>query len=151
MRKASDISNSELKKSQIIRPDTVVSATSRSSDKTKKSVKTEKTGKSDSSNDGRTSKSGASDGETNNKTSILPKSKPSKSKSKSDIIDFEPRKDTTIKFEGDMYKDEKHIKKLDANQFIGYLIEFFDENEDIIMPPPDFDNEDSKFIVAYII
>jgi hypothetical protein len=154
----SDISESEIKKSQTIRPDTVVSATSNSSDKTKKTIKTEKTDKSDSSDekteksktDGRTSKSGASDGETDNRSSISPRTKPSRSKSTK--IDFEPRKDATIKFEDDMYKGEKHYKKLDANQFIGYLTEFFDENEDIIMPPPDYiDNDDSKIIVAYII
>jgi hypothetical protein len=155
MRNASNISESQINKSQIIRPDTVVSATSNSSDKTKKTIKTEKTGKSDSSdektektiNDGRTSKSGASDNETDNRSSISPKGKPKRSKSTK--IDFEPRNDATIKFEDEMYKDEKHYKMLDANQFIGYLIEFFDENEDIIMPPPDYiDNDDSKFIVA---
>lgn len=157
LRKASDVSESETKKSQTNRPDTVVSGTSNSSDKTKKTTKTEKTDKSDSSdgktektvNEDKTSKSGDSDNETENKTSISPTNKALTTK-KSTVKDYQPKKDATIRFEDEAYKAEKHHKLLDANLFIGYLTEFFEEEQDILMPPPDY-NDESKLMNNYIV
>lgn len=150
IRKTSNASDDETKKSQTNRPETSNSQTSKSSDKTKKTTKTDKTEKTEKTDkddktekDDRTSKnSDDEDKDSNDGTSVVPTS--SKSPVKKAVKDYVP-KETTISFEDDLFKKEKYIKELDANLFVAYLPEFLDEEEDIIVPHSEnTDNSKSK-------
>ena len=46
-----------------------------------------------------------------------------------------------IKFEDEAFKTERFEKMLDANLFMGYLIDFFEENEDIMLVVNDDNNK----------
>ena len=66
---------------------------------------------------------------------------------KNDTKVSEANKETTIIFEEDLYKKEKKTKELDANLFVGYIIEFFEEEEDIIIPPTDIIDGNSPHFI----
>lgn len=144
------------------RPETTGSKTSQSSDKTKKTTKTLKTeNDGTTSNDGKTSNDGRTsyDGKTENdgktekdgdsdddgKTSMSATSKyPDTTAKNDDQTVVSEKKASTIVFEDELFKKEKFTKQMDVNLFIGYCIDFYEEESDILLPVNDrFDT--SKF------
>ena len=128
-RKDSDL-ESETKKSQTNRPETGASGVSRSSAETKKTTKTLKTEKTE-----KTEKDSDDEKESNGQTEGTPTNRVRTQKS---IVKEEPdNRKRVIRFEDEAFKLEKPIKEVDANLFSGYLIEFFDEEPEILVPTTD--------------
>lgn len=127
-------SKSERPRSRTSRPETGVSGDSKSSSLTKTMKtenKTEKTGK-DSDEEK----------ESNGETSVNPTTTPNKSP-----VEKAGSRKTKIRFEDDAYKVEKFEKTLDANLFMGYLTELFEEDEELMIVSQE-DHDNSKQLLG---
>ena len=138
-RKNSDL-ESETKKSQTNRPETGASEDSKSSEQTKKTTKTlkteqtEKTEKTERESDDEKESDGKTEGTPTNK---LRTQKPV-------VKEESDNRRRVIRFEDEAFQLEKSVKELDANLFSGYLIEFFDEEPEVLVPTTDH-TDTSKF------
>ena len=135
----SEVEEPKTEKSATERPDTQQSGDSSSSDKTKKTTKTMKTEQTDGvTKTEKTSNSGDSS-DSESKTTKTVKTVKTNAKSqfgKDKDEDLGPSGPRTIRFEDEAFKIERFDKSLDVNLFIDYMLEFYDNDLDVLFLIP---------------